>query len=140
MPNSVNNTIKMGKVKERDVNFFGQCPGNTKMCRFAYIRMHRECLDSVQRGVCAECRTNWNASTKSNGGRTRNLPADAPESRMTERESFQPTTPFPDQTPPGMAYVPYQQWEEPYDADTAFPIGTMFPALDYPYRGGGSFA
>lgn len=30
-----------------------------------------------------------------------------------------------------MAYVPYQQWEEPYDADTAFPIGTMFPALDY---------
>ena len=78
------------------------------------------------------------------------VPADAPESRMTERrqicevmterESFQPTTPFPDQTPPGMAYVPYQQWEEPYDADTAFPIGTMFPALDYPYRGGGSFA
>ena len=51
------------------------------------------------------------------------VPADAPESRMTERESFQPTTPFPDQTPPGMAYVPYQQWEEPYDADTAFPIG-----------------
>ena len=68
------------------------------------------------------------------------VPADAPESRMTERESFQPTTPFPDQTPPGMAYVPYQQWEAPYDADTAFPIGTMFPALDYPYRGGGSFA
>ena len=62
------------------------------------------------------------------------VPADAPESRMTERESFQLTTPFPDQTQPGMAY------EEPYDSDTAFPIGTMFPALDYPYRGGGSFA
>ena len=49
-------------------------------------------------------------------------------------------TPLPEETPIGMAYVPYQQWEEPYDADTAFPIGTMFPALDYPYRGGGSFA
>ncbi len=49
-------------------------------------------------------------------------------------------SPFPPQTPPGMAYVPYQQWETPYDMDTAFPIGTIFPALDYPLRGGGSYA
>ena len=66
--------------------------------------------------------------------------ADAPMYGMQEAEPFQPTTPFPEQTPPGMAYVPYQQWEEPYDADTAFPVGTIFPALDYPYRGGGSCA
>lgn len=46
--------------------------------------------------------------------------------------------PFPEQTPPGMAYIPFQQWEEPYDSDTGFPIGTIFPALDYPFRGGGS--
>lgn len=47
---------------------------------------------------------------------------------------------FPEQTPPGMAYVPFQQWEEPYDIDTAFLIGTIFPALDFPFREGGSYA
>lgn len=57
-----------------------------------------------------------------------------------EQEMFVPTSPLPDQMPLGMAYVPYQQWEEPYDADTAFPVGTMFPALDNPFRGGGSCA
>ncbi len=45
--------------------------------------------------------------------------------------------PFPAETPPGMAYVPFQQWEEPYALDTAFPIGTIFSALDKPFRGGG---
>lgn len=49
-------------------------------------------------------------------------------------------SPFPDQTPPGMAYVPVQAWETPYDADTAFPIGTIFQALDLPFRGGGMYA
>ena len=32
--------------------------------------------------------------------------ADAPMHGMQETEPFQPTTPFPEQTPPGMAYVP----------------------------------
>ena len=32
--------------------------------------------------------------------------ADAPMYGMQEAEPFQPTTPFPEQTPPGMAYVP----------------------------------
>lgn len=45
-------------------------------------------------------------------------------------------SPFPEKTPIGMAYVPFQQWEEPYDLDTAFPIGTIFPSLNLPYRGG----
>ena len=31
--------------------------------------------------------------------------ADAPMYGMQEAEPFQPTTPFPEQTPPGMAYV-----------------------------------
>ena len=34
------------------------------------------------------------------------VPADAPESRMTERESFQPTTPFPDTAGNGICAVP----------------------------------
>ena len=45
--------------------------------------------------------------------------------------------PFPSETPPGMAYVPFQQWEEPYDLETAFPTGTLFSVLDKPFRGGG---
>ncbi len=49
-------------------------------------------------------------------------------------------TPFPEMTPLGMAYVPFQQWEEPYDLDMAFHCGTAFSALDFPYRGGGSCA
>ncbi|WP_295219517.1 spore coat associated protein CotJA [Ruminococcus sp.] len=57
-----------------------------------------------------------------------------------EPQTYTELSPFPEQTPPGMAYVPFQQWEEPYDADMAFPVGTIFPALDFPYRGGGSCA
>ncbi len=57
-----------------------------------------------------------------------------------EMEETGELSPFPAKTPPGMAYVPFQQWEEPYDTDTAFPIGTIFPALDFPYRGGNSYA
>ncbi len=44
---------------------------------------------------------------------------------------------FPKQTPPGMAYIPMQQWEEPFDLSTGFELGTLFPVLDYPYQGGG---
>ena len=55
-------------------------------------------------------------------------------------EAHAPISPFPAETPVGMAYVPYQQWEEPYDTETAFPIGTIFPALDDPFRGGGPCA
>ncbi|MBQ7004290.1 MAG: spore coat associated protein CotJA [Oscillospiraceae bacterium] len=47
-----------------------------------------------------------------------------------------PTTAFPAATPIGMAYVPYQQWQEPYDADMALDRGTMFPELDLPFMGG----
>lgn len=78
-------------------------------------------------------------------GMQRNLLRDYPtaESVMTMTQESDVSTalsPFPEKTPPGMAYVPFQQWEEPYDADTAFPIGTIFPALDFPYRGGGPCA
>ncbi len=44
-------------------------------------------------------------------------------------------SPFPAETPIGMAYVPYQQWETPYDEAVAFSRGTMFPSLDLPFIG-----
>ena len=41
---------------------------------------------------------------------------------------------FPGVTPPGMAYVPFQQWGELYNAEKGFCRGTMFPVLDLPFR------
>lgn len=42
---------------------------------------------------------------------------------------------FPAETPIGMAYVPFQQWETPYDDVVALSRGTMFPSLDLPFIG-----
>ncbi len=42
---------------------------------------------------------------------------------------------FPAQTPIGMCYVPFQQWETPYDENVALERGTMFPSLDLPFLG-----
>lgn len=39
---------------------------------------------------------------------------------------------FPEHTPIGMAYVPFQQWEEPYEISVGFDIGTIFPELNLP--------
>ena len=43
---------------------------------------------------------------------------------------------FPRVTPPAMAYVPYQQWGDVYDAEKGLCRGTMFPVLDLPFSGG----
>lgn len=48
------------------------------------------------------------------------------------------TSPFPPQTPLGMAYVPFQQWGSVYEINDAFPKGTLFPELDFPFMRGGS--
>ena len=40
---------------------------------------------------------------------------------------------FPKETPIGMAYVPFQQWEEPYSENVAFEKGTIFPSLYLPF-------
>ena len=37
----------------------------------------------------------------------------------------------------GMCYVPMQEWEQIYDEDTAFSVGTIFPCLNKPFLGGG---
>lgn len=34
-----------------------------------------------------------------------------------------------------MAYVPFQQWETPYDSEVALSRGTVFPCLDKPFIG-----
>ncbi len=42
---------------------------------------------------------------------------------------------FPEETPIGMCYVPFQQWETPYAENMALERGTMFPSLDKPFCG-----
>lgn len=37
--------------------------------------------------------------------------------------------------PLAMAYVPWQQWEEPYPCDMALLKGTIFPSLYLPFKG-----
>ncbi|MGL5434956.1 MAG: spore coat associated protein CotJA [Lachnospiraceae bacterium] len=72
------------------------------------------------------------------------------ESRMRERnaESFyragHAEMMFPDlapvnmldnntSMPVGMAYVPWQQWNQTYPIEQAMTRGTLFPELDYPF-------
>lgn len=38
--------------------------------------------------------------------------------------------------PLGMAYVPLQTWQDLYDPEYGFPIGTIFQQLDYPWEVG----
>ena len=42
---------------------------------------------------------------------------------------------MPDYMTLGICYVPMQNWEKLYDEDTAFSVGTIFPALDKPFLG-----
>lgn len=51
------------------------------------------------------------------------------------RNCPQPKGEFPPMTPVGMAYVPFQTWERPYDSDAALSRGTIFPSLDKPFIG-----
>lgn len=44
-------------------------------------------------------------------------------------------SPFPAETPVGMCYVPFQQWETPYAENVGFERGTIFPSLDLPFTG-----
>lgn len=38
--------------------------------------------------------------------------------------------------PVAMAYVPWQMWEETYEPEEGFSVGTIFPCLDLPFLGG----
>ncbi len=45
-------------------------------------------------------------------------------------------TPFPEQTPEAMAYIPFQQMGNiVYSAEQGVSVGTMFPELDKPFEG-----
>lgn len=57
--------------------------------------------------------------------------------RGEEEHGCQPTSVFPPVTPPGMAYVPFQQWGEVYHSEKGFNRGTMFPVLDFPFEPNG---
>lgn len=46
-----------------------------------------------------------------------------------------PKTVFPKDTPLAMAYIPFQHWDEVYEAEVGFSRGTIFPALDKPFIG-----
>lgn len=45
-------------------------------------------------------------------------------------------SPLPHDTAVAMAYVPFQQWCEPYGMEKALIRGTLFPVLDKPFMGG----
>ncbi len=40
---------------------------------------------------------------------------------------------FPASTPLAMAYIPFQQWEEPYSCEKALSAGTVFASLEMPF-------
>ena len=43
--------------------------------------------------------------------------------------------PLPEDPVPAMAYVPFQQWGQMYEAERALDSGTLFPELDKPFFG-----
>lgn len=51
------------------------------------------------------------------------------------RDMIVPEGRFPEHTPIGMAYVPFQQWEEPYPENKALEEGTIFPSLNLKFYG-----
>jgi len=57
-------------------------------------------------------------------------------SRMRDKGCDKGNAPV-DRMGPGMAYVPWQDWEEVYDMDRAFHCGTIFPELNKPFVGRG---
>jgi len=49
------------------------------------------------------------------------------------KENCTTRAPFPEKTPIGIAYIPFQQWEDVYSVDTAYEKATLFPSLDLPF-------
>lgn len=66
------------------------------------------------------------------------LEADDEDRVVAMRDSMNcpmPEGKFPAETPIGMAYVPFQTWEKPYDMMAGLSRGTIFPSLDKPFIG-----
>jgi hypothetical protein len=63
------------------------------------------------------------------------LPAAAPQKPVTLPASVsQIPGDFPKDTPIGMCYVPFQQWEAPLAENVGFETGTIFPSLVLPFN------
>lgn len=52
-------------------------------------------------------------------------------------ENYKPTSPLPKNPVPAMAYIPFQQFSQPYSSNEGFKKGTLFPCLDKPFLGEG---
>lgn len=52
-------------------------------------------------------------------------------------ESYRPTSALPKNPVPAMAYIPFQQFNQPYSSQEGFKKGTLFPCLDKPFLGEG---
>ena len=76
-----------------------------------------------------------NGSTNGTNGATSGMNG---TNNGTNCAAHTPLKPFPDKTPIGMAYIPFQQWETPYSDTKAFSKGTIFPSLDKPFIGKGA--
>lgn len=63
----------------------------------------------------------------------------SPEVSGTAISPTQSKNQFPQNAPLAMAYVAFQEWGNVYNDDDAFPTGTLFPDLDFPFlRGAGN--
>lgn len=53
------------------------------------------------------------------------------------RKDTRETIVFPNDMPLAMAYVPWQTWQNIYDAEKGFCNGTIFQELNLPFKGVG---
>lgn len=91
--------------------------------------MYRGCKDlTIQQKEIFTVEINTNELAMKLWGGNENSPAKVGECKTV-------TGKFPQSTPIGMMYVPFQKWEEPYDPELAHSRGTMFPSLDLPFLG-----
>ncbi len=73
-----------------------------------------------------------------NSPQTFTRPVRPPQNNTTANNSSNNMSRFPQNAPLAMAYVPFQEWGEVYADDVAFPTGTLFPDLNFPFmRGAG---
>ncbi len=82
------------------------------------------------------CNCLWN-EMQAEGGDERNV-AEAIRAigRKRHDDDCMPNDDF-EAWPVGMAYVPMQLWEEPFELAKGLHAGTIFPSLRLPFRGGG---
>lgn len=102
-----------------------------------YMRRRNEDCDCSQDTPPAMAREN--ANNRGMGRMPRNMNVSPMAEAAKARCSFNRqanTREELDAFPPGMAYVPWQVWQDLYDPEEGLPIGTIFRELDYPWEVG----